>query len=89
MLEGLERILKNKRIKDSSCLEKRVNNYSRKDPLFLGALFHDIAKDDSFVRHNNFTYCPNHEELGSRKVRPILNKFNLSVKEKWKKYILF
>ena len=50
--------------------------------LFLGTLFHDIAKSDSFVKSDDSTSCPKHEELGGKKVKSILDRFDLSGREK-------
>ncbi|MBT6068347.1 HD domain-containing protein [Candidatus Peregrinibacteria bacterium] len=66
----------------SSYLGQTVEIYSRKDLLFLGALFHDIAKAETLTEEEGVTSCPEHEEMGSKKVRRILDRFDLSEEEK-------
>jgi len=82
VLEELEKLLKTTNNKINFYLNQKVDNYTRKDLLFLGALFHDIGKSDSFVKSGDFTSCLKHEELGSEKVKPILDRFDLSDREK-------
>jgi len=82
VLEELEKLLKTTNNKINFYLNQKVDNYTRKDLLFLGALFHDIGKSDSFVKSGDFTSCLKHEELGSKKVKPILDRFDLSDREK-------
>jgi len=82
VLEELEKITKNVKNKVNSYLDRKVDNYKRRDLLFLGTLFHDIAKSDSFIKSDNSTSCPKHEELGGKKVKSILDRFDLSDREK-------
>ncbi len=82
VLEELEKLLKTINNKINSYLNQKVDNYTRKDLLFLGTLFHDIAKSDSFVESDESTSCLKHEELGGEKVKSILNRFDLSNREK-------
>lgn len=82
VLEELEKLLKTANNKINTYLSTKIDNYTKKDLLFLGTLFHDIAKSDSFVKSNDSTSCPKHEELGGEKVKPILNRFDLSNREK-------
>jgi len=82
VLEELEKLLKTTNNKINTYLNEKVDNYSKKDLLFLATLFHDIAKNDSLIKTDDSTSCPKHEELGSEKVKPILNRFDLSDREK-------
>lgn len=82
VVEELEKLLKSINNKINSYLNQKINNHTKKELLFLGALFHDIAKSDTLVRNGDLTLCPNHEEAGSEKVKTILNRFDLSEKEK-------
>ena len=66
----------------TSYLNERIDKYKRKDLLFLAALFHDIGKTQTFLKLNKYTLCPKHEEKGSKMVKPILDRFDLSEKEK-------
>jgi hypothetical protein len=63
-------------------LNQKIDNYSKRDLLFLSTLFHDIAKPDTIIEENEVTSCSNHEEVGSEKVRDILKRFDLSKKER-------
>jgi UTP:GlnB (protein PII) uridylyltransferase len=82
VLKELEKILKKNGKKTGSYLDKRIDNYKRKELLFLAALLHDIAKKETIVKEREETYCPEHEEVGSLKVKKILERFDLSPKEK-------
>lgn len=82
VLEELEKLLKTINNKINSYLNQKIDNYTKKDLLFLGTLFHDIAKSDSFVESDESTSCLKHEELGGEKVKSILNRFDLSDREK-------
>lgn len=64
-------------------LGEKVTYYSRKDILFLSILLHDIAKKDTFkINDEGITSCPNHELEGAIKSENILDRFDLSSKEK-------
>jgi len=82
VLEELEKLLKNINNKINSYLHQKIDNYTKRDLLFLGTLFHDIAKSDTFEKTNDSTTCKNHEELGAKKVSKILKRFDLSEREK-------
>ncbi len=82
VLEELEKLLKNINNKINSYLNKKVDEHTKRELLFLGTLFHDIAKSDVLVKNGNSTSCPKHEEVGSEKVKSILNRFDLSAREK-------
>lgn len=80
--EELEKVLKNLNNSMRSFLNQKVDRCSRKDLLFLGTLFHDIAKGDTLAHDGKFTSCPNHEKVGSIKVQGILERFDISEREK-------
>jgi hypothetical protein len=80
--EKLGEVLENVKDEISTYLGQKITNYTRKDILFLASLFHDIAKKETIVKDNDVTTCQNHEEVGSIKVKKILDRFDLSEKEK-------
>ena len=82
VLEELEKLLKTTNNKINSYLNQKIDNYTKKDLLFLGTLFHDIAKSDTFEKNDDSTTCKNHEGFGAEKVKSILNRFDLSNREK-------
>lgn len=82
VLEKLKELLKRTNNKISFYLNQKINNHTRKELLFLGALFHDIGKKETLVENNNLTWCYGHEETGFNKVKTILNRFDLSENEK-------
>jgi len=82
VLEKLEELLKDVKDKISDYLNQKITNYTRKDLLFLAALFHDIAKKETLVKNNDITSCLKHEEVGAIKVKEILSQFDLSEVEK-------
>ena len=82
VLDKLEKLLKSINNKINPHLNQKVDNNIRNNLLFLGTLFHDIAKSDSFVKSNDSTSCPEHEELGGKKVKSILDRFDLLDREK-------
>jgi hypothetical protein len=82
VLEELKKLLKNIKNKLNSYLNEKINAHTRRELLFLGALFHDIAKNDTLEKKGDYTSCPGHEEVGSRKIESILDRFDLSKKEK-------
>jgi len=82
VLSELKKILKTVNNKINSYLNQKIDKHSKRDLLFLGTLFHDIAKDDTITKKGSITSCPKHEEVGSKKVKSILERFDLSEKEK-------
>lgn len=82
VLEELEKLLKNINNKINSYLNQKVDENTKRELLFLGTLFHDIAKSDVLVKTSDSTSCPKHEEVGSEKVKSILDRFDLSDREK-------
>jgi putative nucleotidyltransferase with HDIG domain len=82
VLEKLGALLKNVKDKISNHLNRKITKYTRKDLLFLAALFHDVGKKETFVKENNKTSCPNHEKVSAKKAKEILSRFDLSEEEK-------
>jgi len=81
-LESLEGLLEKAKNKINLYLDQTVDKHTRKELLFLAALFHDIAKKETIVSEDGLTACLKHEEAGARKVKKILERFDLSDKEK-------
>lgn len=82
VLKELKKIIKNSSPKIKKELNKRIDNYRRKDLLFLAALLHDIGKRETLKKINDITSSLDHEKEGAKKVKKILNRFDLSEKEK-------
>lgn len=82
VLEELEKLLKSLNGKADSYINQKIDSHTRRELLVLSTLFHDIAKSDTLVDEEGSTFCPKHEEIGSEKVVPILDKFGLSNQEK-------
>jgi len=82
ILRELNKIIKNSSSKIKNYLNQKVDNYTRENLLFLAALFHDIGKKETLRKNNNHTSCPNHEKISFYKTKQILNRFDLSNKEK-------
>lgn len=57
---------------------QKIDEYTRRELLFVSILFHDIAKPETIVMNNGITSCLNHEELGSKKVKDNSKIFKLS-----------
>jgi len=62
-------------------LGEKIDNYTKKEILFLGSIFHDIAKKETFMKEGDATKCTGHEERGGEKVKGIIKRFDLSEKE--------
>lgn len=62
-------------------LSKKIDRFTRKELLFLAALFHDIAKKETITQKKGVTQCPKHEIKGAVKAKRILKKFDLSARE--------
>ena len=69
----------NENIKDY--LGEKIDNYTKKEILFLGSIFHDIAKKETFIKEGDATKCTGHEEKGGEKVKDIIKRFDLSERE--------
>jgi len=82
VLNRLEEIFNSWSI-DSKYLDWIYDVNSNRDILFIASLFHDISKCDTISFKEWFwTVCPWHEEEWAKKVLKILDKFDLSWKEK-------
>jgi UTP:GlnB (protein PII) uridylyltransferase len=82
VLEELEKLLESANNSLIHYLDKKIGSHTRKELLFLVALFHDIAKSSTLVKNGIATSCPKHEAVGSEKIMPILERFDLSEQEK-------
>lgn len=61
---------------------KLNNNYTRKDLLYLATVLHDIGKPETLFLECGITSCPEHETAGAEKSIQILERFDLSEREK-------
>ncbi|MFH0869979.1 MAG: HD domain-containing protein [archaeon] len=68
--------------KGKALLGRKIGPHSRKGLLFLAATLHDIAKGETLRIHVGLTSCKGHDILGAEKAKKMLNRFNLSAKEK-------
>ncbi len=82
VLTELEKLLSDINDKINSYLNENIDTRTKKELLFLGTLFHDIAKSDTLIKNDDSTSCPKHEEEGSKKAQAILDRFDLSGREK-------
>lgn len=80
--EKIEKVLKKVNQNVTIYLNRKIDNHTRRQLLFLGILFHDIGKGESLVVIDGFTKCPDHEKIGAKKVKKILERIDLSEKEK-------
>lgn len=65
-----------------SYLDQKIDKNTRRDILFIAAIFHDIGKKEACKQVGMETSFAGHEEFGSFKVRGILDRFELSEREK-------
>jgi UTP:GlnB (protein PII) uridylyltransferase len=83
VLKELENFLKNnKNNKLKKYLNERLDNYERKDLLYLAAVLHDLGKKETMVKKGKSSSFPKHEKVSAVKAKNILRKFNLSLREK-------
>lgn len=82
VLGEFEKLIKIINSKVYCYLNQIIDSYSRKDLIFTAILFHDISKNDTLVKKNDITFCLEHEKIGAEKVTKILNRFDLSAREK-------
>lgn len=73
---------KNSNLKLVRYLNKKIDNYKRKDLLTLAIFFHDFGKKETLVKQGDFTAFPEHDKISVLKAKKILNKFELSNNEK-------
>lgn len=82
VLDELQKFLiNNKNVKLKAYLNKRVDDYARKNLLFLAIVFHDLGKKETIIKKGKTSTFPKHEEISIVKARKILEKFDLSKKE--------
>jgi len=80
VMEAMEKIFTdNKNLE--VVFDKKIDSYSRKELLEIATAFHDIGKKEAMVKEDGFTKCTGHEEIGVKKTRAILERFNLSPRE--------
>lgn len=83
VLKDLEKFLRNnKNIKLRKYLNQSIDNYKRKDLLFLATVFHDLGKKETIIKNGKLSSFPAHEKISILKSKNILKDFDLSKKEK-------
>jgi UTP:GlnB (protein PII) uridylyltransferase len=85
VFKGLETVLKfeDQTLDQKNFLEQYLSQTlgkrTRGEILIVGALLHDIAKNDTLVKHSDGTAgCPAHELIGAGRVRRFSQRFNLN-----------
>ena len=83
VLKSCENILKDVNSQINSYLNEKIGTHTKKQLMFLANLFHDIGKKETMVQQGE-DYClaPKHEEVGAEKLRPMLDRIDLTEKEK-------
>jgi len=81
-LKALESLMNTSKKEVSDYLNQKINNHTKKEILFLGGVFHDIAKKETIKKHDGIMNCPGHHEAGYLKTKKILERFDLSEKER-------
>lgn len=83
VLTELEKFFRNnKNTKVKKYLNERVDNYSRKDLLFLATVLHDFGKKETIVKNGKVSSFPKHESISVVKARKVLKNVALSKREK-------
>ncbi len=82
VLDSLEKNLKSSNKKIDSCLNKKIDNHTRKKVLYLATALHDIGKKETIHLDGEITSFAGHAEIGYLKAKNILDRFDLSGKEK-------
>lgn len=80
--EKIEEFLANTDKYVNKYLDQKIDQYTRRQVFLIGVLFHDIGKKETILTENGFTKCPKHAEVGAKKAIAIINRFDLSSKEK-------
>lgn len=62
-------------------LNQKVDKNSKRFLLRIATLFHDIGKKETIARDGTMTNFSNHEEIGAKKAKEILKRFDLSDEE--------
>jgi UTP:GlnB (protein PII) uridylyltransferase len=81
-LKALEVLIDSSKKEILDYLDQKIVNYTKKEILFLGGVFHDIAKKETIKKHDGIMNCPGHHETGYFKTKKILERFNLSEEER-------
>lgn len=81
VLIELEKLLEETNDKIKCYLDQIIAKHSRKEILFLGATFHNLGKKETFLKEDNITKCPEHEEKGAEKLKKTIKRFDLPSKE--------
>ncbi|MBU3934447.1 HD domain-containing protein [Patescibacteria group bacterium] len=83
VISSLEKLFSKARGNLKKILNQKIDKNTRKILLKVSAVFHDIAKKETIVKDKQgFTVCPGHAEAGAEKAKRILNRFDLSEREK-------
>lgn len=83
VLMELEKFFRNnKNTKINNYLNKKADNYSRKDLLFLATVLHDFGKKETIIKNGKISSFPKHENVSVLKANKVLKKFALSKREK-------
>ena len=82
VLTELNKLFEEVNDKIKAYLAEKIKNYSRKDLLFIAAIFHDISKKETLKGNNKITECIEHEKMGAEKLRSILLRLDLTEEEK-------
>ena len=80
VMDALEKTLaENKNLEP--IFNNKVDAHTKKELLEIATALHDIGKKEAMVKEGKFTKCPGHEEIGVKKAKIILKRFDLSEKE--------
>lgn len=79
VFENFNKIIKSSPNNLKNYLNQKIGLNSKKDILSFCALFHDIAKPETVLKDGSS--CPNHEEIGAKKIKKTLKKFDFSPEE--------
>lgn len=81
-LRALDNLINSSKAEISNYLSQKIDKYTKREILFLGGVFHDIAKKETIKKHDGIMNCPGHHEAGYFKTKKILERFDLSDREK-------
>lgn len=83
VLKALKRFLNNNKNKKlRSYLNKKIDNYQRKDLLFLATILHDFGKKETIEKEGKISSFPKYEIISVKKAKKVLKNFILSAREK-------
>ena len=72
----------NKNTKVKNYLNKKMDNYKRKDLLFLATVLHDLGKKETIIKNGKISSFPKHEDVSVLKAKKVLKKIALSRRER-------